>query len=142
MLSLLRDNPCSTKSNTFHRGVLCAQVGKKNESRNFKIGLCAGPQKVGTSKGECYRQNHRDRTNLRMLNFADNKDLNGVLSESLAQAPGIAGTQFVNKDKTAPRHRNGLTLLIGDRSARPSLLLISGTTKRHISIAAHQSYGG
>jgi hypothetical protein len=26
---------------------------------------------------ECYRENHPDKTNLRILNFADNKDLHG-----------------------------------------------------------------
>ncbi|SAM01858.1 hypothetical protein [Absidia glauca] len=36
------------------------------------------------------------------------------------------------------RHKNGLTLLTGNRSAGPSLLLVSGPTKRHISLAAHQ----
>jgi hypothetical protein len=74
-----------------------------------------------------------------MLNFADNKDwYGGGLSESLTWVPGIAGTQFEMKRKPPARHRNGLTFLIGNRSARPSLLLVSGPTKRHISIAAHQ----
>jgi hypothetical protein len=41
------------------------------------------PMKWGNSRGrstwarECYRQNHPDRTNLRILNFAGNKDLAG-----------------------------------------------------------------
>jgi hypothetical protein len=40
-------------------------------------------------KGEYYRQNHPDRTNLRILNFADNKDLHGgELSDSLISVPG------------------------------------------------------
>jgi hypothetical protein len=48
---------------------------------------------------------------------------------------GIAGTQFEIKEKTAPP---GTVLLIGNRSARPSLLLVLGPTRRRISIAAHQ----
>jgi hypothetical protein len=51
-------------------------------------------------KGECYRQNHPDRNNLRILNFADNKDLHGGgLSESLTSVPVIDGTQLEMKIK-------------------------------------------
>ncbi|SAM05383.1 hypothetical protein [Absidia glauca] len=50
--------------------------------------------------GECYRQNHPDRTNLRILDFADNKDLHGGgLSESLTSVPVIDGTQLEMKIK-------------------------------------------
>jgi hypothetical protein len=51
-------------------------------------------------QGECYRQNHPDRTNLRILNFADNKDLHGGgLSESLTSVPVIDGTWLEMKIK-------------------------------------------
>jgi hypothetical protein len=51
--------------------------------------------------GESYRQNHPDRTNLLILNFAaDNKDLyGGGLSESLTSVPVIDGTQIEMKIK-------------------------------------------
>jgi hypothetical protein len=55
--------------------------------------------------GKCYRQNHRYRTNLHILNFADNKDLHGGgLSESLTSVPVIDGAQLGNEGKTAPAH--------------------------------------
>jgi hypothetical protein len=54
--------------------------------------------------GECYRQNHPDRTNLRILSFADNKDLHGRgFSESLTSVPFIDGTQLEMKIKS-PAH--------------------------------------
>jgi hypothetical protein len=64
------------------------------------------PAKRGTFDGECYRQNHPDRTNLRILNFADNKDLHGgELSESLTSVPVIDGTQLETKIKSPlPTH--------------------------------------
>jgi hypothetical protein len=50
--------------------------------------------------GGCYRQNHPDRTNLRILNSADNKDLDGRgLSESLTSVPVIDGTRLEMKIK-------------------------------------------
>jgi hypothetical protein len=65
--------------------------------RNFDLGECPYGQ------GECYRQNHPDRTNLRTLNFADNKDLHGgKLSESLTSVPVIDGTQLEMKIKHDP----------------------------------------
>jgi hypothetical protein len=55
---------------------------------------------ISLKKGKCYRQNHPDRTNLRILNFADNKDLHGgELSESLTSTPAIDGTQLEMKMK-------------------------------------------
>jgi hypothetical protein len=46
-----------------------------------------------------------DRSNPRILNFADNKDLHGGgLSETLTSVPVIDGTQLRNEDKTAPAH--------------------------------------
>jgi hypothetical protein len=51
-------------------------------------------------RGECHKQNHPDRTNLRILNFVDNKDLHGGgLSESLTSVPVTDGTQLVMKIK-------------------------------------------
>jgi hypothetical protein len=51
-------------------------------------------------KGQCYRQNHLDSTNLRILNFADNKVLyGGELSKSLTSAPVIDGTKLEMKTK-------------------------------------------
>jgi hypothetical protein len=47
-------------------------------------------------KRECYRQNHRDRTNLCMLNFAGNKDWYGG---GLSSPPAMPGTQFEMKIK-------------------------------------------
>jgi hypothetical protein len=48
------------------------------------------------------RQIHPDRTNL-CPEFAENKDLfEWGHFESLTQIPGISGTQYGNKDKTAP----------------------------------------
>jgi hypothetical protein len=57
-------------------------------------------------EGECYRQNHPDRTNLRILKFADNRDLHGgELSESLTSVPGIDGTQLEMKiEPPLPTH--------------------------------------
>jgi hypothetical protein len=53
-----------------------------------------------SSFGECYGQNHPDRTNLRILNFADNNDLHGGgLSGSLTSIPVIDGTQLEMKIK-------------------------------------------
>jgi hypothetical protein len=47
-----------------------------------------------------YRQNYPDRSNLRILTFADNKDLHGGgFSESLASVPVIDGTQLETKIK-------------------------------------------
>jgi hypothetical protein len=47
------------------------------------------PSTPSLSAGECYRQNHPDRTNLRILNLADNKDLHGgEFSESLTLVLG------------------------------------------------------
>jgi hypothetical protein len=54
--------------------------------------------KVLLFHGECYRQNHPDRTNLRILNFADKKDLDDEeLSKSLTSVPVIDGTQLEMK---------------------------------------------
>jgi hypothetical protein len=54
---------------------------------------------------ECYRQNHPDRTNLRILYFADNKDLHGGgLFESLTSVPIIDGTQLELKIKPPYPH--------------------------------------
>jgi hypothetical protein len=51
-------------------------------------------------KGKCYRQNNPDRTSLRILDFADNKDLHGGgLSEPLISVPVIDGTQLEMKIK-------------------------------------------
>jgi hypothetical protein len=50
--------------------------------------------------GECYRQNHPERTSLRILNFTDNKDLHGGgLSKPLTSVPIIDGTQLEMKIK-------------------------------------------
>jgi hypothetical protein len=55
-------------------------------------------QKATLFEGECYKQNHPDRTNLRILNFADNKDLHGGgLSESLTSVLVIDGSQLEMK---------------------------------------------
>jgi hypothetical protein len=61
---------------------------------------------VEFQSGECYRQNHLDRTNLRILNFADSKDLyGGEHSESLTSVPVIGGTQLEMKVKAPlPTH--------------------------------------
>jgi hypothetical protein len=53
-----------------------------------------------------------------ILNFADTKDING-------------GALFDFESRA-------WLVLTGNRSARSSLLLVSGPTRRHISIAAHQ----
>jgi hypothetical protein len=52
--------------------------------------------------------------------------------------PGIAGTQFEMKIKPPRQAQKWSYSSHRDRSARPPLLLVSGPTKRHISIAAHQ----
>jgi hypothetical protein len=71
---------------------------KVGQSSHSKENAC--PRKVALFHGECYRQNHLDRTNLRILNFADNKDLHGGgLSESLTSVPLIDGTQLEMKIK-------------------------------------------
>jgi hypothetical protein len=55
---------------------------------------------IPREKGECYRQNHPDKTNMGILNFADNKDLDGgELSESLTSVPVIDGTRLEMKIK-------------------------------------------
>jgi hypothetical protein len=87
---------CHVKSQRFYGGKLCAKKG----SIEFPM-----------KKGKRYRQNHRDGTNLCMLNFADNKDwYGGGLSESLTWVPGISGTRFEMKIKP-PRQGTGMVLL-------------------------------
>jgi hypothetical protein len=68
---------------------------------------------IPREKGECHIQNHPDRTNLRILNFADNKDLHGGgLSESLISAPAIDGTQLEMKIKPPlPTHSSNKVFL-------------------------------
>jgi hypothetical protein len=68
--------------------------------RILKKRRCHYTWKVALFPGECYRQSHPDRTNLRILVFADNKDLQcGVLYESLTSVPLIDGTQLEMKIK-------------------------------------------
>ncbi|SAM02034.1 hypothetical protein [Absidia glauca] len=73
-----------------------------SKSSNFEIfpRHLEKAQTILSEKGEFYRQNHPDRTNLRILNFADNKDLHGgELSESLSSVPVIDGTRLEMKIK-------------------------------------------
>jgi hypothetical protein len=75
---------------------------------------------------EWYRQSQPDRTNLRILNFADNKDLHGGgLSESLTSVPVIDGAQLEMKIKPPfPTHSsNNLCLCTLDFKPRLAIRL-------------------
>ncbi|SAM00923.1 hypothetical protein [Absidia glauca] len=87
----LTSSPFELDLHKHHASLVYLQVQKTKKMSSFQTPHLRGQYPM--KKGECYRQNHRDRTNLCMLSFEDNKDW----------------------------HRNGLTLPIGNRSARPSL---------------------
>jgi hypothetical protein len=62
------------------------QLFKKLDIKKFRIFSFQPPpfeDRTDLGKAECYRQNRRDRTNLCMLNFSDNKDLHGEICSGL-----------------------------------------------------------
>jgi hypothetical protein len=102
------------------------------------------PMKKGNS-----REDATDRTNLRILNFADNKDLHGGrLYESLTSAPVIDGIQLEMKIKPPlPTHfSNNVCLCILDFEPRLAIrfflpvLYLAPSSPRHYFFASTLSF--